>query len=126
MEPKRIVLLNKICAKIAIKIIDSIERKKMTKANLLYYFMHILLIPIFNVISFVFGNPNYYMHSYGDFWTSRRHKDVLLPHSTIIFEGHFFPAPAKPHDFLASLYKNYLNLPPENKRDHHKASYKIW
>ena len=66
------------------------------------------------------------MHSYGDSWVSRRKWDVLLPHSKVVFEGHEFPAPANVQEFLKSLYKNYMDLPPENKRNHHQASYKIW
>ena len=32
------------------------------------------------------------------------------------FEGHFFNAPSNYHEYLTGLYKDYMQLPPKDKR----------
>lgn len=42
------------------------------------------------------------------------------------FEGLFFRAPAGYHEYLSTVYGNYMELPPEDKRvSHHMAAYKV-
>lgn len=41
-------------------------------------------------------------------------KTVQIP-----FEGHLFNAPAKYHEYLTYLYGDYMQLPPEDKREAH-------
>ena len=43
-------------------------------------------------------------------------QDSVFPLSTIIFEGKTFMAPANPDAYLSDLYRNYMELPPEEKR----------
>lgn len=45
----------------------------------------------------------------------------ILPVSRIQFEGCEFNAPHNPDAYLKKLYKNYMQLPPENKRDIHSV-----
>lgn len=43
-----------------------------------------------------------------------------FPPAKILFEGHEFFGPAKPHEYLADLYgDNYMDIPPLNKRVNH-------
>lgn len=44
---------------------------------------------------------------------------MMLPPSTIVFEGSEFPAPAKPEAFLAQLYGDWRELPPVEARRNH-------
>ncbi|MDR0939315.1 MAG: LicD family protein [Mediterranea sp.] len=46
-------------------------------------------------------------------------KDSVYPLSTITFEGKTFPAPANPDAYLKDLYRNYMDVPPPEKRKIH-------
>ena len=46
-------------------------------------------------------------------------QDRVFPLSTIEFEGKSFSAPANPDAYLSDLYKNYMEIPPEDKRKIH-------
>ncbi|MBQ6652160.1 MAG: LicD family protein [Prevotella sp.] len=46
-------------------------------------------------------------------------QDSIFPLSTITFEGKPFSAPANPDAYLSDLYKNYMEIPPEEKRKIH-------
>lgn len=125
LEPGRIVFLNSISTKV-VRARTLFVGKNKVMAQMVYDFQRYILNPAFNLLSDMFGNKNYYMHSYGDGWESRRHKAILLPHRSLSFEGYTFPGPANPDKFLKSLYGNYMDLLPVNKRDHHKAKYRLW
>ncbi|MFW5604308.1 MAG: hypothetical protein ACOCNJ_06585 [Bacteroidales bacterium] len=43
----------------------------------------------------------------------------IFPLSEIAFEGKTFRAPASPDHYLHDLYKDYMKLPPEDKRTGH-------
>lgn len=60
-------------------------------------------------------------HVYG--WLSYNHikeKDIF-PTQDIQFEGHTLRAPANPDQYLKTLFGDYMQIPPENKRATHKA-----
>lgn len=46
----------------------------------------------------------------------------ILPLSKVSFEGYVFPAPNNPDEFLSKVYKNYMQLPPEDQRRPHYSS----
>lgn len=46
-------------------------------------------------------------------------KDSVFPLKPILFEGKEFPAPQDPDSYLKDLYKNYMEIPPEDKRKIH-------
>lgn len=46
-------------------------------------------------------------------------KEALLPDSPVTFEGMEFKAPHNPDFYLKSLYGDYMQLPPEEKRRTH-------
>ena len=53
-------------------------------------------------------------------------KSSLLPASDIIFEGETFHAPADPSVYLSSIYGDFMQLPPEEKRiNHEMLAYKL-
>lgn len=45
--------------------------------------------------------------------------DSLFPTAPIAFEGHTFQGPANPDAYLQDLYRDYMKLPPEEKRRGH-------
>lgn len=45
--------------------------------------------------------------------------DAIFPISEIEFEGEKFSAPANPDAYLRDLYRDYMQLPPEDKRHGH-------
>lgn len=48
-----------------------------------------------------------------------RRKDVMLPTSLAEFEGLIMPVPNDCDSYLKSMYGNYMELPPESKRERH-------
>lgn len=93
---------------------------------IIYLFQTRLLNPVCSLFSFLFGNKSKKNFSYGIFWWHPIVKDVLYPTKPILFEGCCFPGPANPTKYLEFVYgKNWTHLPPKEKRDWHKASYRI-
>ena len=52
---------------------------------------------------------------YGNSYTA----DMVFPLKDIVFEGKTFLAPANPDRYLTSIYKDYMRIPPEEKRVTH-------
>lgn len=48
-------------------------------------------------------------------------QDSIFPTSTITFEGKTFRAPSNPDAYLSDLYRNYMEVPPEEKRKIHSV-----
>ncbi len=48
-------------------------------------------------------------------------QDSIFPLTTIQFEGQTFSAPANPDAYLSDLYKNYMEIPPVEKRVIHSV-----
>lgn len=48
-------------------------------------------------------------------------QDSVFPLSTIQFEGKTFSAPANPDAYLSDLYRNYMEIPPVEKRVIHSV-----
>lgn len=48
-------------------------------------------------------------------------KDSIFPLSTIQFEGKVFSSPANTDAYLSDLYKNYMDIPPVEKRVIHSV-----
>ena len=98
----------------------------LSKAKALHLIRKYIGNPVLHFVSRLFGDKNMYMHSYGEGFPCRFPKSVLLPHNSIMFEGHEFPGPADPDRFCEILYHDYLNLPPLDKRSSHLVTYKLW
>lgn len=49
--------------------------------------------------------------------------DSIFPTQRIQFEGIAFNGPANPEAYLTDLYRNYMQLPPEDKRGGHAVFY---
>ena len=97
-----------------------------SKARTLHLIRKHICNPILHLISMLFGDKDMYMHAYGEGFPCRFHRDVLLPHKPIMFEGNEFPGPANPEMFCEELYHDYMKLPPLDKRISHLVNYKVW
>lgn len=94
--------------------------------KVIYSVQHKILHPFFSFISNLIGNEKLCNDSYGIFWYHPIPEDDLYPTSLLEFEGFYFPGPAKPEKYLEIVYgKNYMKLPPKEKRCIHKAAYRI-
>ena len=96
------------------------------RARVLHLMRKHICSPLLHICSQLFGNKDMYMHSYGEGFPCMFHKNVLLPHKPILFEGHEFPGPADPKRFCEILYRDYLSLPQLDKRTSHLVTYKLW
>lgn len=94
-------------------------------AQACYNILHYVVFPLFRTFGRVFGNKNSCMHSYGAWFYERFPRNVLVPHKDIIFEGKTFEGPANPVQLCTIIYKNYMDLPPKDKRDRHKMDVEI-
>lgn len=97
-------------------------------AQSIYWFQKFFFLPLLKVIGYCFSSKKLYAHTMGslfnEWWIP---ENVLYPTKPILFEGHYFPGPARVDDFLKIKFgDNYMNLPPIDKRDKHQAKYKIW
>ncbi len=95
-------------------------------AKYIFYFVHNVLNPVFRFLGRFIGEKHTYSYSYGLPWKTRLDNNILYPNSEVIFEGIKVMAPAKIHEYLSITYGDYMTLPPKDKRDHHRAQYKIW
>lgn len=85
-----------------------------------------IVYPLFSFFDRFIGDKNTYTHAYGPYFPYRFPKEIMFPHEDLVFEGKVFPGPAKPEEFLKSLYGDYMKLPNKDCRSHHKAHYIIW
>ena len=53
-------------------------------------------------------------------------KSVYASSVEVEFEGHVFPAPVGYNTYLTNLYGDYMQLPPENKRETHHGFKAYW
>ena len=94
--------------------------------KMFFYLIAYIIIPFIRIISFPFQDKKVYSYAYGLPWIDKKwNSDILFPFKKVLFEHHYFPAPAKLNDYLTIQYNDYMNLPPINKRNHHQATYKI-
>lgn len=103
---------------------NAISRPRV--ADFFYSLQFRILYPVFRGITCLFSSRKYYMHSYGAYWIHKIPVDVCFPPRPILFEGHMFPCPAKPEEYLKNIFGNYMELPPKDERGWHQAQYKIW
>lgn len=89
-------------------------------------FISYLAFPILSFLVIIaecislFWPTNKYAHIYGGVVsTARRYHKDMFPLSTITFEGHEFPCPHNTDDYLRNLYGDYMQIPPEDKREVH-------
>lgn len=119
--------LHRFADKLALHNILDVAGKHDWLAQLNYNILTYIIRPVFHVLSWLMGGNRNYMHSFGCGWYDLQFPpEVLLPHRPIMFEGHEFPGPADPEQFLSILYHNYMDLPPEDKRANHGDSIQIW
>ena len=111
--------LQRIAAKMACVVHFDLSVSHPLLARIVYFVLHHAIYPCFRLIGHCIGRPNLYMHSYGSWFYFQFPKEVLLPHKDIVFEGYTLEGPADVDRFCSILYKDYMNLPPKDKRAVH-------
>lgn len=95
-------------------------------AQLFFNIQNNVFFPVIRFLSNVLSRQKYFMFPIGTCWHFKLPYDSMRPIGSVTFEGHEFPAPANLEKYLTEHYGDYMKLPPIDKRDHHKAKYKIW
>lgn len=88
----------------------------------LFYFgaRKMVLKAIWTVVSVVSRKGLYFGNRLSDNGYGIMHRtDSIFPVKPIAFEGKEFMGPANPDAYLKDLYKDYMQLPPEDKRKGH-------
>lgn len=57
--------------------------------------------------------------AYGWAFTIEEKESDIFPVTDVEFEGHIFQSPANPDGFLRTIYGDYMQIPPEEKRETH-------
>jgi len=97
---------------------------ELAKANFL--FLDRVLFPLVLKTCSLFRHYDYYTLGVGTGYKMHLHKENIYPLSKIEFEGHLLSCPVNCAEELKSIYGNFSELPPIDKRDHHQADYLIW
>ena len=69
--------------------------------------------------------PSIIGYSYGVYSPLKCSEDMLFPLSEIKFENHCFKAPARVDAYLRSVFGDYMELPPKDKRGKHIVQVKF-
>ena len=95
--------------------------------DMIYYFQTYLLHPLFRLVSFLVGDNKVVAYSYGIEWYDPCPKESMVPFGKFEFKGRTFPCPKDMPVFLKLKYgESYMELPPKETRNCHKASYNVW
>ncbi len=99
------------------------DKYKMMFAYLLYPFAFILLG--IAKIACLFISKDKFVNSYGtgrlNAQYSTRHRSWVIPTTDMQFEDGVFPMPHNYDTYLTALYGDYMQIPPEDKRETHLA-----
>lgn len=126
VETKTIDFLHYLCGKYQSRIIDRfLYRNNKRLAYLAYLPFRYLIIPIFRLLS-VFSKKKYYRMGYGNPIRSKRYVETIFPISKISFEGYLFNAPNDSDKYLASIYKNWRQIPKLEKIKTHNVKFKFY
>lgn len=102
----------------------ALRHKKI--ADIIYKLQKNILHPVLRILDKFSGVKGTCMYSYGIPFMFQFPKSYIADYKPILYEGYYFPGPSDPDAFCKMMYGNYMDLPPVDKRDHHKAQYKIW
>ncbi len=119
-EGNMIPWLQRLAAKLSVNVNTKLAGRYPLLAQIAYKFLHVIVFPVFRLVGKLFGNPDLYMHSYGAWFYEQNPRRCMIPHKDIVFEGHTFEGPADADELCRIAYRNYMDLPPRDKRDRHK------
>ena len=125
-EGYQIPALQHLAAKMACVVHFDLSVSHPLLARVTYSLLQHVVYPCFRLVGRLFGNPDLYMHSYGSWFYFQFPKEVLLPHRELTFEGLTLMGPADVDRFLRIIYKDYMNLPPKEKRAVHGSEILVY
>lgn len=80
-----------------------------------------VFFPLFRLAGKFIGKADVVQHSYGTWFYKRYRKQDIVPYAKADFEGHSYPVPADADAFCRTIYGDYWQLPPKEKREWHAA-----
>lgn len=126
VENKSINILHYLSSLYQNRLIDNLLHKNYKHlAYVCYLPFRYIIIPTFRFLS-IFSKKKYYKMCYGITFKSKRYIDTVLPISRICFENQFFNSPNNPDKYLTNLYKNWRDIPDENKIRTHNVRFKFF
>jgi len=69
---------------------------------------------------------NQIAHEYGSYTTNIYDRSLIFPIKDIDFEGIKVGGPNKPHEVLSTVFGNYMQIPPKEKRPQHAGKIEIY
>ena len=87
-------------------------------ASVTFPIIKLFLCTIWGILCLKPKNKIGYEKRFNPYGNSYR-REVVFPLSSIEFEGHTFPAPNDTNAYLKSIYKDYMQIPPKEKRVTH-------
>lgn len=115
-----------ICCAMYVKLVEPFAGRCRFLANFFYFMIVRLFFPICRWLCRIFGNHGKIMYPLGSSWHMTFSKKYIYPLKDIMFEGYEYPAPSVPASYLEEEFGPFMDLPPRDKRNKHKAEYKIW
>lgn len=91
------------------------------------YFLFRLQMMSKSLLHVLSPKQKFWTYGYGTCFKWRYKEDTLFPTSQVEFEGHWFPAPHNPDEYLKIHYGDYMQLPPLSELNHHMIEkIQIW
>ena len=85
------------------------------------------LVALSKLAKFFSPVSQWWTYGYGCCFRYRYNDECLFPLSEVVFEGHCFPAPHNPDEYLKAHYGNYMELPSLEEFNHHRLyGIEIW
>lgn len=113
-----------LISKMKITFSDGVNLKSIFRAILQFIFKAVRYKTIKKILFSTIkwsenSNSHRYYHGVDLLWDYEYTEEELFPLKEVDFEGEKFWAPNKPHEILTKLYGDYMQLPPEDKRQYH-------
>lgn len=100
--------------------------KHHSLARLYWRMEQYVCFPILRCFLSILGDKDYFTYELGHGHYPKFPMKSTFPLATVKFEGKVLPAPRNTDMYLTAIYKDYMSLPPKEKRNHHQAQYRIW
>lgn len=121
-EDRILPRLQRLAGKLSVFVNLDLAPKHPVLGKLGYELLENCVFPLFRLCGHLFGKRGEFMNSYGTWFYNRVPVEFLEPYKPIEFEGKFYNGPADPERYCRKIYGSYLDLPPKDKRNQHKAT----
>lgn len=93
----------------------------------LAYYLFVLQKLLKSLLRVLSPKQKFWTYGYGTRFKWKYKEDILFPTTQVEFEGHWFPAPHNPDEYLKIHYGDYMHLPSVGEFNHHRIDkIQIW